>query len=332
MQKPLKQIRGRVEATQTSCKSAGAVPKRGVGRPWADDGAPCGVDPASDDAHGSSWPRPAHPGQGRRYGRHGRRQSRDALRGGSCLARGSRAVAHGSACASTLGKQLAPESCDMCRWRRQPPGISATANALSGRSMRLGAEAVLPTLPAVHLSRRKAAMLERSELPARMRRELAGACTPHVCRTGCAHHRHAVGTPWAHRLHTCLTGRLRSASQVEWVRGLEVDLDANVFSRRFCSCTSRSGQLNRYAWQAIGLQSWCGKTASRHNSTCTRPMARAAARESRPNLEPILACFPMRSRQPRAPRAHHAHTVRVPRALSEWSLMLPFAVGAPQAL
>lgn len=184
----------------------------------------------------------------------------------------------------TLGKQLAPESCDMCRWRRQPPGVAATANALSGRSMRLGAEAVLPTLPAVHLSRRKAAMLERSELPARMRRELAGARTPHVCRTGCAHHRHSAGTPWAHRLRTCLTGRLRSASQVEWGRGLEVDLDANVFSRRFCSCTSRSGQLIRYAWQAIGLQSWCGKTASRHNSTCTRPMARAAAREPRPNL------------------------------------------------
>ena len=239
---------------------------------------------ALHDLHGSSWPRPAHPGQGRRYGRHGRRQSRDALRGGSCLARGSRAVAHGSACASPLASSWRLRAVICVDGEDSRRAVAATANALSGRSMRLGAEAVLPNLPAVHLSRRKAAMLERSELPARMRRELAGARTPHVCRTGCAHHRHSAGTPWAHRLRTCLTGRLRSASQVEWGRGLEVDLDANVFSRRFCSCTSRSGQLIRYAWQAIGLQSWCGKTASRHNSTCTRPMARAAAREPRPNL------------------------------------------------
>ena len=47
----------------------------------------------------------------------------------------------------------------------------------------------------------------------------------------------------------------------------KVSPGANVFSWQFCTRTSRSRQLNRYGWRAMGLQRWvvtlvcqCGPT------------------------------------------------------------------------
>ena len=38
----------------------------------------------------------------------------------------------------------------------------------------------------------------------------------------------------------------------------KVSPGANVFSWQFCTRTSRSRQLNRYGWRAMGLQRWVG--------------------------------------------------------------------------
>ena len=48
------------------------------------------------------------------------------------------------------------------------------------------------------------------------------------------------------------------ALQTQQGRVQKVSPGANVFSWQFCTRTSRSRQLNRYGWRAMGLQRWVG--------------------------------------------------------------------------
>ena len=72
----------------------------------------------------------------------------------------------------------------------------------------------------------------------------------HIVCTLCTH---CVRSP--QRLATCaFTGAL----QTQQGRAQKVSPGANVFSWQFCTRTSRSRQLNRYGWRAMGLQRWVG--------------------------------------------------------------------------
>ena len=64
---------------------------------------------------------------------------------------------------------------------------------------------------------------------------------------------HCVRSP--QRLATCA---FAGALQTQQGRAQKVSPGANVFSWQFCTRTSRSRQLNRYGWRAMGLQRWVG--------------------------------------------------------------------------
>ena len=72
--------------------------------------------------------------------------------------------------------------------------------------------------------------------------------------------------PWVHRMHSVhtlqrlATCAIAGALKVQQGRAQKMSPGANVFSWRFCTRTSRSRQLNRYGWRAMGLQRcrWAG--------------------------------------------------------------------------
>ena len=72
----------------------------------------------------------------------------------------------------------------------------------------------------------------------------------HIVCTLCTH---CVRSP--QRLATCA---FAGALQTQQGRAQKVSPGANVFSWQFCTRTSRSRQLNRYGWRAMGLQRWVG--------------------------------------------------------------------------
>ena len=75
-------------------------------------------------------------------------------------------------------------------------------------------------------------------------------------RSDCPHHGHTVLTLCTHCVCAALTCLFPGALQMRQGRAQKAPPASNVFYRRFCTCTSRSGQQIRYGWRAKSLQSW----------------------------------------------------------------------------
>ena len=56
----------------------------------------------------------------------------------------------------------------------------------------------------------------------------------------------------------CGAGARSARGKTQQGGAQKVSPGANVFSWKFCTRTSRSRQLNRYGWRAMGLQRWVG--------------------------------------------------------------------------